>query len=124
MFQIKINGVQEALSEPLKKPDEYKPIYVYAANIEHNGNGKDYGKASISDLVLVPNAKGFIVDEDKESVDPDPNIAVTISGRGGTKGEVICNNFKSFANLLFISRYYCQEVLSVESKLGVLGAFL
>ena len=91
MFQIKINGVQEAISEPLRKPNEYKPIYVYAANIEHNVNGKDYGKASISDLVLVPNAKGFIFDENKESADPDPNIGVTISGSGGTKGEVTCN---------------------------------
>ena len=70
MFQIKINRAQEAISRPLEKPDEYSPIYVYAANIEHNGNGKDYGKASISDLILVPNAKGFISDEISEIIDP------------------------------------------------------
>ena len=67
MLQIKINGVQEAISKPIRKPDEYSPIYVYASKIEHDG--EDYGKASISDLVLVPNAIGFIVDEDPGNID-------------------------------------------------------
>ena len=77
MFQIKINRAQEAISRPLEKPDEYSPIYVYAANIEHNANGRDYGKASISDLILVPNAKGFIFDEMSEIIDPSNGLAVT-----------------------------------------------
>lgn len=77
MFQIKINRAQEAISRPLEKPDEYSPIYVYAANIEHNENGRDYGKASISDLILVPNAKGFIFDEMSEIIDPSNGLAVT-----------------------------------------------
>lgn len=89
MFQIKINGVQEAISSLLEKPADYKPIYVYAANVEHAVNGKDYGKATISDLVLVPNAKGFIFDEYKGVV--DPNFGVKISGSGGAQGEVKLN---------------------------------
>ena len=85
MFQIKINGVREAISSLLEKPADYKQIYVYAANVEHAVNGKDYGKATISDLVLVPNAKGFIFDEDKAI--SNPNVGVTISGSGGAQGE-------------------------------------
>ena len=92
MFQIKINGFQEAISSLLDKPAEYKPIYVYAANVEHAVNGKHYGKATISDLVLVPNAKGFIFDEDKGIF--DPNFGVTILGSGGAQGQVKLNNFK------------------------------
>ena len=43
-------------------------------------------------MVLVPNAKGFIFNEDKGVV--DPNFGVTISGSGGAKGEEKLNNFK------------------------------
>ena len=90
MFQIKINGVQEAISGPIRKPNEYSPIYVYASKIEHDG--EDYGKASISDLVLFQNAKGYILDEDSGIV--DKNISISISGSGVTKGTtVIFNNF-------------------------------
>ena len=81
MFQIKINEAQEAISGPLEKPDEYSPIYVFAAKIEHPG--EDYGKASITDLVLVPNAKGFIVEESNEVVGPindvDNNTAFLVT---------------------------------------------
>ena len=79
MFQIKINEAQEAISGPLEKPDEYSPIYVYAAKIEHSG--EDYGKASITDLVLIPNAKGFIVEESTEVVGPinDNNTAFFVT---------------------------------------------
>ena len=66
------------------RPDEYSPIYVYASKIEHDG--EDYGKASIKDLVLVPNAKGYILADDQDIV--DPNIGITIFGRGGTQGQM------------------------------------
>ena len=89
MFQIKINGAQEAISRPLEKPDEYSPIYVYAANVEHNENGKDYGKASISDLILVPKAKGFIFDEISEIIDPtnglDNNTGIAVTSNNFLK---------------------------------------
>ena len=75
MFQIKINEAQEAISGPLEKPDEYSPIYVYAAKIEHSG--EDYGKASITNLVLVPNAKGFIDEETTQDVGPINDAANT-----------------------------------------------
>ena len=42
----------------MKKPKRFSPIYVYAAKIEKKG--QDFGKATISNLVLVPNAIGFI----------------------------------------------------------------
>ena len=74
MFQIKINEAQEAISRPLEKPDAYSPIYVYAAKIEHSG--ESYGKASITDLVLVPNAKGFIIEE---STEVDINTAFLVT---------------------------------------------
>ena len=67
MFQIKVDGVQEKISRPLRKPQEYSPVYVFTTKLKHNGDL--YGKATISDLVLVPNAKGYIVDEDDGIVD-------------------------------------------------------
>ena len=80
LFQVKIDGVQEAISKPLMEPDQYSPIYIYTAKIEKEG--KDYGKATISNLVLDPEAKGYILNEDEK----DSKIGITIFGIGGTKG--------------------------------------
>ena len=37
-------------------------------------------------MVLVPKAKGYILADDQDIV--DPNIGITIFGRGGTQGQV------------------------------------
>ena len=58
LFQVNIDGHQERISKPFIGPKRYSPIFVYAAKIEEEG--KNNGKATISNLEVVPNAKGFI----------------------------------------------------------------
>ena len=55
---MNIDGHQEHISKPFIRPKRYSPIFVYAAKIEEEG--KNNGKATISNLEVVPNAKGFI----------------------------------------------------------------
>ena len=69
MFQVKLDDNQETISNLLERPKRYFSINVHAAKIEKPG--EDFGKATLSSLVLVPNAVGFI-DEDPGNI----NVAV------------------------------------------------
>ena len=60
LFQVNIDDNQESLSKLFKKPKRYSPLFVYSAKIEEEG--KNYGKATISNLVVIPEATGFIDD--------------------------------------------------------------
>ena len=65
LFQVNIDDNQESLSEPFKNPKRYSPLFIYSAKIKDEE--KNFGKATISNLVVIPQATGFI-DDSKSGV--------------------------------------------------------
>ena len=83
MFVVKIDDNLQSISNFLEKPKRYFAINVHAAKIEKRG--EDFGKATLSSLVLVPNASGFIDDEEAGNINvADNNFLKDIKSWGPT----------------------------------------
>ena len=98
LFQVIIDDNQESLSKLFNKPKRYSPIFVYSAKIEEEG--KNYGKATISNLVVIPEATGFIDDSNSGGNE------IIVQGPNSNPSKFIFLNFRKLALNQFISYLY------------------
>ena len=96
--QKSIDDNQESLSKLFNKPKRYSPIFVYSAKIEEEG--KNYGKATISNLVVIPEATGFIDDSNSGGNE------IIVQGPNSNPSKFIFLNFRKLALNQFISYLY------------------
>lgn len=104
LFQVNVDDKQESLSKLFKKPKKYSPIFVYSAKIEEEG--KNYGKATISNLEVIPDATGFIDDESINGIGGGGSSSSSVDG-GSTGGNEITvqgpQGNPSMCNCFFLS---------------------
>ena len=113
-----IDGNQEYTSQLIKRPKRYSPIFVYSAKIEEEG--KNNGEATISNLVVVPNAQGFIDDVTDVDIGGGGSSSSNNDGNGddneitvyGPKGNPSkFNLFCILPTLVFVAIYIKQNLL-------------